>query len=66
MSGDFADLQEVKVHLPLAAGYRAALQTLADEFSLPLALTPQLLADFPDVLSREQKDEDLEAGLANG
>jgi uncharacterized protein (TIGR00255 family) len=61
VSGDFADLQEVKVHLPLAAGYRAALQTLADEFSLPLALTPQLLADFPDVLSREQKDEDLEA-----
>lgn len=60
VSGDFADLQEVKVHLQLAAGYRAALQTLADEFALPLTLSPQLLADFPDVLSREQKDEDLE------
>jgi uncharacterized protein (TIGR00255 family) len=60
VSGDFADLQEVKVHLSLAAGYRAALQTLAEEFALSLTLTPQLLAAFPDVLIREQKDEDLE------
>lgn len=60
VSGDFADLQEVKVHLALASGYRNALQILAEAFSLPMQITPQLLASFPEVLNREQKDEDLE------
>lgn len=60
VSGDFSDLQEVKVHLALASGYRNALQILAKEFTLPLEITPQLLASFPEVLNREQKDEDLE------
>ncbi len=60
VSGDFADLQEVKVHLALASGYRNALQILAEEFTLPLEITPQLLASFPEVLNRQQKDEDLE------
>jgi uncharacterized protein (TIGR00255 family) len=60
VSGDCSDLQEVNVHLALASGYRNALQTLAEEFALPLAITPQLLAAFPEVLMREQKDEDLE------
>jgi uncharacterized protein (TIGR00255 family) len=60
VSGDFSDLQEVKVHLALASGYRNALKTLAEEFALPLEVTPQLLASFPEVLNREQKDEDLE------
>ena len=61
VGGDFSDLQEVKVHLALAAGYKKALQALAEEFSLPGGITPQLLASFPDVLEREQKDEDLNA-----
>ena len=60
VSGDFSDLQEVKVHLALARGYRNALETLADEFALSLEITPQLLAAFPEVLNREQKNEDLE------
>lgn len=60
VSGDFSDLQQVKVHLALASGYRNALKTLADEFMLPLEITPQLLASFPEVLVREQQDEDLE------
>lgn len=61
VSGDFSDLQEVKVNMVLAAGYRDALQTLARNFSLPGEITPQLLTSYPDVLEREQKDEDLEA-----
>lgn len=61
VSGDFSDLQEVKVHMALAAGYRDALRALANEFSLPGEITPQLLASYPDVLEREQKDEDLDA-----
>lgn len=60
VSGDFSDLQEVKVHMALAAGYKKALQALAEEFSLTGDITPQLLASFPDVLERQQQDEDLD------
>jgi len=59
VSGDFSDLQEVKVNLSLAGGYRNALQELAEEFGLRNEITPQLLAAYPDVLVREQKEEDL-------
>jgi uncharacterized protein (TIGR00255 family) len=59
VSGDFSDLQEVKVNLALAGGYRNALQALSDEYGLKSDITPQMLATYPDVLSREQKDEDL-------
>jgi uncharacterized protein (TIGR00255 family) len=59
VSGDFTDLQEVKVNLALAGGYKNALQTLSEEFGLESAITPQILAAYPDVLIREQKDEDL-------
>jgi uncharacterized protein (TIGR00255 family) len=59
VSGDFSDLQEVKVNLALAGGYRNALQTLSEEFELENEITPQILATYPDVLIREQKDEDL-------
>ena len=59
VSGDFSDLQEVKVNLALAGDYRNALQALADEFGLESDITPQMLASYPDVLTREQQDEDL-------
>jgi uncharacterized protein (TIGR00255 family) len=59
VSGDFSDLQEVKVNLALAGGYRNALQILSEEFELENEITPQILATYPDVLIREQKDEDL-------
>lgn len=59
VSGDFSDLHEVKVNLALAAGYKDALQTLSEEFGLENTITPQLLAAYPEVLVREQKDEDM-------
>ncbi len=59
VSGDFSDLQEVKVNLALAGCYKDALQNLCKEFSLKSEITPQLLAGYPDVLVRDQKDEDL-------
>jgi len=62
VSGDFSDLQEVKVNLLLARGYRDALQALSEEFCLESNIAPQILAAFPDVLIREQKDEDV-AGI---
>lgn len=60
VAGDFSDLQEVKVHLALASAYKNALLTISEEFQLPLDLTPQLIASFPEVLLREQKEDDLE------
>ncbi len=59
VSGDFSDMQEVKVNYTMAAGYRNALQALSEEFGLENEITPQVLAAYPDVLVREQKDEDL-------
>lgn len=59
VSGDFSDLQEVKVNLPLAEGYKNALQLLSGQFGLEEVITPQMLAAYPDVLVREQKDDDL-------
>ena len=59
VSGDFSDLQEVKVNLPLAEGYKNALQLLSGQFSLQEVITAQMLAAYPDVLVREQKDDDL-------
>ena len=59
VSGDFSDLQEVKVNLPLAEGYKNALQFLSEQFGLEEVITTQMLAAYPDVLVREQKDDDL-------
>ncbi len=59
VSGDFSDLQEVKVNMALAGGYRDALQALSEEFGLVSEITPQILAAYPEVLIREQQDEDL-------
>ena len=59
VGGDFSDLQEVKVNLTLAGGYRDALLTLSKQFGLISDITSSTLAAYPDVLMREQKDEDL-------
>ncbi|MGB3209563.1 MAG: YicC/YloC family endoribonuclease [Desulforhopalus sp.] len=59
VSGDFTDLQEVKINIPLAESYRNALQSLSDEFALESNITAQTLVSYPDVLIREQQDEDL-------
>lgn len=60
VGGDFSDLQEVSVNLPLARAYREALQSLAEEFTCANQLSAQLLAAYPDVLKRAQREEDLE------
>lgn len=60
VSGDFSDLQEVKVNTDLAEDYHNALKTLAESFHLPLELSASNLASFPEVVTREQREEDLE------
>ncbi len=60
VSGDFSDLQEIKVNTGLAEDYHTALKTLAETFQLPLDLSAKNLASFPEVITREQKEEDLD------
>ncbi len=60
VAGDFSDLQEVKVNTVLAGGYQEALGQLATSFKLKSEVTPETLASFPDVIVREQRDEDLD------
>ncbi len=60
VSGDFSDLQEVRVNLPLADGYKNALSKIAEKFAIDDTISLSILASYPDVLVREQKDEDLE------
>ena len=59
VSGDFSDLHEVTVNMALAGGYLKALRAMTDTLSLAGDITPQMLASYPDVVVREQKDEDL-------
>jgi len=59
VNGDFSDLLEVKVNLDLARGYRDAILALSENFGLEKSDSVDLLASFPDVLTREQKNEDL-------
>jgi uncharacterized protein (TIGR00255 family) len=61
VSGDFSDLQEVKVNKALAAGYHEALLELGESFGLDAQLAVKDLALYPDVIVREQKEEDLHA-----
>lgn len=61
VTGDFSDLQQVKVNTSLAAGYKDALENLARTFDLEADLRPEILAGFPDVVVREQQDEDVQS-----
>ena len=61
VSGDFSDLLHVKVNLGLAANYRQALGQLADSLKLDNTVSLAQLASYPDVLVREQEEEDIEA-----
>ncbi len=61
VSGDFTDLQEVKVNMNLAEAYHDALARLAERFSLSDKVALSSLVSFPEVIVREQKDEDIES-----
>jgi len=60
VSGDFSNLMEVKVNFDLARGYQDALATLSGEFGLENSNSVDLLASYPEVVTREQKNEDLD------
>ncbi|SDP53408.1 YicC/YloC family endoribonuclease [Desulforhopalus singaporensis] len=60
VAGDFSELQQVKINMTLARGYENALSELAKEFQLPGDLTVRDLASLPEVIVRDQQQEDLE------
>jgi len=60
VSGDFSNLQEVTVNKALASGYHDALKELGESFGLEAQIAVKDLASYPDVIVREQKEEDLE------
>jgi len=61
VSGDFSDLTEVRADSNLAREYRQSLQALSKELDLEEVGLSTLLATCPDILIREQKNEDPEA-----
>ena len=60
VSGDFSDLVEVRVDTKLASVYKASLEDLAQQLDVDCRIDASALASYPDVLVREQKNEDLE------
>jgi uncharacterized protein (TIGR00255 family) len=61
VGGDFSDLTTVKVNMELAGAYKEALTSMGEILAIEGEVTPTLLASFPDVLIREEGNEDLEA-----
>ena len=60
-----ADVAVVQVNEGLAKGYFDALTQLKNAFALPGAITPEVLAKFPDVLTVTKAEEDVEAIAAD-
>ncbi len=61
VSGDFSDLMQVNVNIELARSYKNALVQLGQDLSIKGDADLMFLASLPDVLVREQKNEDLES-----
>ena len=60
VSGDFSDLMLVNVNIELARTYKNALAQMGQDLSIKGDADLVFLASLPDVLVREQKNEDLE------
>jgi len=61
ISGDFSDLVRVDVDLELARTYRERLSSLAKELGIGDDIDLSMLVSMPDVLTREQQQEDIES-----
>ena len=59
VAGDFSDLMEVKINKTLAQKYKNALASLSEELAVDSAITAELLASYPEVVVREQQQEDM-------
>jgi uncharacterized protein (TIGR00255 family) len=61
VSGDFSDLMKVNVNIELARTYKNALTQMGQDLVIEGDADLTFLASLPDVLVREQQDEDLES-----
>ena len=59
ITGDFSDLVEVRVNYDLAQTYKNSLDTLAQQLSLNETVSMSVLLGLPDVLVKEQRQEEL-------
>ena len=60
VNGDFSDLMKVNVNVELAKSYKNALTQLGHHLSIQNTAELPYLASLPDVLVRDQQNEDLE------
>lgn len=58
--GDFSDLVEINVNTDLAQKYRKALSQIAEGCEVSGDVSVERIAQFPDVVTRGQRAEDLE------
>lgn len=61
VSGDFSDLLQLTVNETLAGNYLKAVQDMSAAFGIEAGVSAVQLAAYPDVLVREQQEEDVEA-----
>ena len=61
VSGDFSDLVQVDVDLGLARTYKEQLSRLAAELGIDDEIDLSMLVNLPDILTREQQQEDVES-----
>ena len=60
VTGDFSDLVAIKVNTQLAVAYKNSLEELAGVLGIDNEMTLSQFMQLPDVLTREQKSEDIE------
>lgn len=60
VNGDFSNLTKVDLNEALARQYKNKLVQLAKKVDVPAKVDLDLLATFPDVISREREEEDFE------
>ena len=61
VNGDFSDLVNIRVDRELASAYKLSLESMAADLAIDCNLDAAVLAAYPEVIVREQKQEDLGA-----
>lgn len=59
VNGDFSDLVHIRVDQELASAYKISLESMAADLGVDCKLDAAALAAYPEVIVREQKQEDL-------
>ncbi len=61
VQGDFSDLQKIIVNVELARTYKNALVEIAEKIQIEDDITLSKIAAYPEILVREQQEEDLDS-----